>query len=148
MPSLRVRRFRLADLDRLMEIERASFPKVAYPRDLFLELYEDCGSLFFVALLGGTITGYSVTCTRLPRAELVSIAVDPLHRRMGVARKLLAHTLARLRSAGAATFSLMVRARNRKAIALYRGLGFRRTARVAGYYENREDGVRMRLNLL
>ena len=34
---LRIRRFRLADLDRLMEIERAAFPKAAYPRDLFLD---------------------------------------------------------------------------------------------------------------
>src|SRR5512132_2366767 len=98
--TVRLRRFRLADLDRLLDIERAAFPKAAYPRDLFLELYEDCGPLFFVALRGRSLAGYSVTCTRLPRAELISIAVDPKHRRQGIAEALLKRTLARLRRAG------------------------------------------------
>jgi len=147
MSEIRIRRFRLADLDRLLEIERAAFPKAAYPRDLFLELHADCGSLFFIATRGAAIAGYSVTCTSLPRAELISIAVDPLYRRLGVARTLLLHTLGRLRRAGAATLSLMVRARNRRAIALYQAFGFRRTARVARYYGNGEDGVRMLLRL-
>ena len=140
-----IRRFRLTDLDRLLEIERSAFPKAAYPRDLFLELYEDCASLFFVALRGRSIAGYSVTCVRPPRAELVSIAVDRRHRRLGIAGALLRRTLTRLRRLGAVRLNLMVRARNRGAIALYRSFGFRITARVAAYYENGEDGVRMSL---
>ena len=143
----RIRHFRLADLDRLLQIERLAFPKAAYPRDLFLELYQDCGSLFFVANRGGSMTGYSVACTRPPRAELVSIAVDPNHRRMGVAVALMKHMLARLRKLGVTRFSLMVRARNSGAIELYRRFGFRRTGRVARYYENGEDGVRMALTI-
>src|SRR5207248_2463878 len=95
--TLRIRRFRLPDLNRLLEIEQAAFPKAAYPRDLFLELYEDCGQLFFVALRGRSIAGYSVVCTRLPRAELISIAVDPKNRRQGIAEALLKRTLGRLR---------------------------------------------------
>lgn len=144
---IRIRRFRLADLDRLMEIERAAFPKAAYPRDLFLELHHDCGSLFFVAVRGEALAGYSVACTRLPRAELVSIAVDPRFRRLGVAQALLRRTLSRLRAAGVTRLSLMVRARNAAAIALYWSFGFRRTGRAARYYENGEDGVRMALEL-
>ena len=144
---LRIRRFRLADLDRLMEIERAAFPKAAYPRDLFLELHHDCGDFFLVALRGESLAGYSVSCTRLPRAELISIAVHPRFRRAGVAQALLRRTLARLRQAGAARLSLIVRVRNAGAIALYRDFGFRPTGRVARYYENGEDGVRMALAL-
>ena len=147
MPEIRIRRFRPRDLDRLMEIERAAFPKAAYPPDLFVEYYEQCASLFFVAMRGTAMAGYSVACTRLPRAELISIAVDPRHRRMGVAQRLLAHTIGRLRQAGAATLSLVVRAKNQRAIALYRGFRFRRAGRIAGYYENGEDGVRMRLQI-
>ena len=145
--AVHIRRFRLADLDRLLEIERAAFPKAAYPRDLFLELYDDCAPLFFVALRGRSIAGYSVTCVRLPRAELISIAVDPRHRRLGVAQALMKRTLARLRQARAVRLTLMVRAKNRGALALYADFGFRRTGRVAGYYENGEDGVRMSLTL-
>jgi ribosomal-protein-alanine N-acetyltransferase len=143
----RIRRFRLADLDRVLEIERDAFPKAAYPRDLFLELLADCGRLFFVAVCGRSIAGYSVACVRPPRAELVSIAVGRGYRRLGIADALLRRTLARLRQTGASRLSLMVRARNRGAIALYRSFGFRRTGRVAGYYENGEDGVRMSLAL-
>ena len=142
-----IRRFRLSDLDRLLAIERNAFPKAAYPRDLFLELYRDCDKLFFVAVLGRSIAGYVVTCTRPPRAELISIAVDRRYRRLGIADALLRRTLSRLRQAGAARLNLMVRARNRGAIALYRNFGFRRTGRVARYYENGEDGVRMSLAL-
>jgi ribosomal-protein-alanine N-acetyltransferase len=144
---IRIRRFRLADLDRLLEIEHAAFPKAAYSRDLFLELHRDCASLFFVAIRGRSLAGYSVACTRLPRAELISIAVDPRFRRTGVAQALLGRTIRRVRHAGAGRLSLMVRARNTAAIALYRNFGFRRKGRVARYYENGEDGVRMALEL-
>ncbi len=145
--KITIRRFRLTDLDRLLEIERNAFPKAAYPRDLFLELHEDCGRLFFVALHSRSMAGYAVTCARPPRAELISIAVDRRYRRLGIADALLRRTLVRLRQIGAARLTLMVRARNRGAIALYRSFGFRRTGRVARYYENGEDGVRMSLAL-
>jgi len=145
--AFRIRRFRRSDLDRLMEIERAAFPKAAYPRDLFLELHRDCGSVFFVASRGASLAGYSVTCTRLPYAELISIAVDPRFRRGGVAQALLRRTISRLRRAGATRLSLMVRVRNAGALALYGSFGFRRTGKVARYYENGEDGVRMALVL-
>jgi ribosomal-protein-alanine N-acetyltransferase len=142
-----IRRFRLSDLDRLLEIERNAFPKAPYPRDLFLELFQDCSGLFFVAMQGRSIAGYSVACVRPPRAELISIAVDRRYRRLGIAGALLRRTLSRLRQAGAVRLYLMVRAGNRGAIALYRDFGFRRTGRVARYYENGEDGVRMSLSL-
>jgi ribosomal-protein-alanine N-acetyltransferase len=144
----RIRRFRAGDLDRLLEIENSAFPKSAYPRELFLELYKDCPKLFYVAMRGRSIAGYSVSCARPPRAELISIAVDRGHRRLGVADALLRRTLARLRQLGATRLTLTVRTRNRGAIALYRHFGFRRTGRVARYYENGEDGVRMSLALL
>ena len=142
-----VRRFRLADLDRILEIEVSAFPKAAYPRDLFLELFEECGRYFYVAIRGRFILGYSVACVRLPRAELISIAVDRHSRRLGIADALMRRTMSRLRQAGASRLSLMVRARNRGAIALYRKFGFRRTGRASRYYENGEDGVRMALTL-
>ena len=144
---LRIRRFRLTDLDRILEIEEAAFPKAAYEREFFLELYERCGRLFFVAIRGRSRVAYSVTCTRPPRAELVSIAVDPHFRRTGVAQALLRRTISHLRRSGAARLILTVRAGNAAAIALYRGFGFRRTGRAPRYYENGEDGVRMALEL-
>jgi ribosomal-protein-alanine N-acetyltransferase len=144
---LSIRRFRLADLDRVMEIERSSFARAAYPRALFLELFQKCGAHFFVARFGPSIAGYSVACSRPPRAELVSIAVAPNFRRQGAAEALLQRTLVRLRKAGARRLNLTVRRQNRSAIALYRRFGFRNKGRVPAYYENGEDGLRMTLLL-
>jgi ribosomal-protein-alanine N-acetyltransferase len=144
---LSIRRFRLRDLDRLLEIERASFRRESYPRELFLELFQHCRAWFLVAAYGESIAGYSVACVRMQRAELVSIAVDPAFRRRRIAEALLRRTLSRLRRAGVTRLSLMVRKRNAGAIALYRRFGFRHKGRVAGYYENGEDGIRMMLDL-
>ena len=44
-----VRRVRQRDLDRILEIERASFGADAYDRNLFAEYTRKCGGLFLVA---------------------------------------------------------------------------------------------------
>jgi ribosomal protein S18 acetylase RimI-like enzyme len=47
-----VRLLRLADLDRILEIEHASFGKDAYDRNLFAHFFDNCGDLFLVATRG------------------------------------------------------------------------------------------------
>lgn len=146
-PRISVRRFRIADLDRVLEIERTSFGRDAYDRNLFAELFHKCGELFLVAGAGGNICGYIVTCLRGRRspdcAELVSIAVDPPMRGKGVASSLMRNTVRRLRLRGAVRFSLMVRVSNEIALRLYERQGFRKLRRVPHYYENGEDAVLM-----
>ena len=68
---IRIRRFRRADLDSLMEIEQACFPKAAYPRDMFLELYKACGGLFLVANIGDSMAG-----SRIDPAKFDTVDVD------------------------------------------------------------------------
>ena len=55
-----VRRVRQRDLDRILEIERASFGADAYDRNLFAEYTRKCGGLFLVAERGNTVCGYSI----------------------------------------------------------------------------------------
>ena len=43
-----IRRAGLADLDRILEIERSSFGREAYDRKLFAYYQERCGDLFLV----------------------------------------------------------------------------------------------------
>ena len=142
-----IRRFRAADMERILEIERASFGAAAYDRKLFAELFHTCGDLFLVAAAGRNICGYMVTCIRGRRAErgaeLVSVAVDPAWRGRGAASSLIGSTLRRLRLREAVRFSLMVRATNEAARQLYEKHGFRRVRKVARYYEDGEDGVLM-----
>src|SRR5664279_2408814 len=83
--KLTVRPVRQVDLDRVLEIEVASFGPDAYYRNLFAEYTRKCGGLFLVAEWGTgrtTLCAYSITAISPGklgnRAELVSVAVDPV----------------------------------------------------------------------
>jgi [ribosomal protein S18]-alanine N-acetyltransferase len=144
---LTVRAIRLKDLDRVMEIERSSFGAGAYERALFLEYYRARTTIFLAVGSGARALGYALAEIQGPRAELVSIAVDPVDRRAGAASVLLGSLLRRLRRRRIARLSLMVRAGNRGAQALYRKHDFRRVRRVPRYYEDGADGWLMTRDL-
>jgi ribosomal-protein-alanine acetyltransferase len=145
--SIQIRPFLRRHLERVLTIENACFPHEAYPRELFLELYQDCARSFFVARRGRRIVGYSVASAVEGQAEIVSIAVLPEHRRGGVATALLRHTISRLRRARVRCVTLMVRTDNLPAIRFYRRLGFRGAGRIVRYYEDGADGLLMRKRL-
>jgi ribosomal-protein-alanine N-acetyltransferase len=142
-----IRKLRLSDLDRILEIEHASFGKDAYDRNLFAEFLHKCGDLFLVAEGDRRVCGYMVTCIRGrgadARAELVSVAVDPAGRGHGAASALLDSTLRRLRLRGIPRLALMVRVTNRKALAFYEKYRFHKVRTVRGYYEDHADGFLM-----
>ncbi len=145
--GIAVRRFRWAELERLMEIEHSSFGEDAYDRNLFAEFFHKWGDLFLVAERRGKLCGYMVTCIGGERAELVSVAVDPAERGRGAASALLKSTLRRLRRRGAARLGLMVRQTNAPARAFYEKFDFRRVRIVRKYYEDGEDGLLMTKDL-
>jgi ribosomal-protein-alanine N-acetyltransferase len=146
-----IRRSRLADLDRIMEIERANFGPDAYDRNLFAEYTRQCGELFLVAVHGRKVWGYVLTCRRAGafrnRAELVSLAVDPVMQGRGVAPALMESTLRRLRLRGVSRFGLIVKVTNGRARAFYEKYGFNKVRTVRRYYENGEDGWLMARSL-
>ena len=142
---IEIRKARARDVDRILEIEAASFGREAWDRALFVEALEDCGDLFLVAKLGGDFAGYSITCLQGSNAELVSIAVFPEARRHGLGEALIRHTLDRLKRRRVVVWRLMVGIKNEDAIRFYRGLGFRRVRTVKNYYGTGRDAWRMEL---
>jgi ribosomal-protein-alanine N-acetyltransferase len=146
-----IRRFKLADMDRVLEIESASFGKDAYDRKLFAEYQRKCGSLFLLAEGVRAIDGYSIVCIseKLGKlaASLESIAVDPRARGKGVASSLLKSTIRRLKLQGVQRMNLMVRRSNAVALQFFERRGFTAVRRAPGYYENGEEGLVMRLTL-
>ena len=143
--GIEVRSCARRDLDRVLEIERASFGRDAWPEDAFLEYWRENPNLFLIARLGRRIAGYSITRTTWRGAELESIAVDPRYRARGVAQALLDATVARLENAS--TLRLMVGTDNEAALGFYRQYGFARARLVKRYYGPGRDAWRMRLNL-
>ncbi len=142
-PRFSVRRMRVRDLDRILEIERASFGPDAYERNLFAEYFRKCGELFLTAERQESIWGYMIVCTRGDRAEIASVAVDPAVRGQGAASALMESALRRLLRRGTSRLSLMVRVTNREAQAYYNKYGFQKVRRVRGYYEDGSDGFLM-----
>src|SRR5262249_11518023 len=85
--------------------------------------------------------GFLVTRQTAPHEhEILNLAVDPAHRRQGIARALLRDAL----SQANADWFLEVRESNVPAIALYRSLGFEQVALRPGYYSP-ESGIVMKL---
>ena len=142
-----IRLFDPGDLDRILEIEEASFGPDAWDRKLFLEYFRRCPELFLVARHGRRIGGYIITCIGQKEAELVSIAVDPRDRRRGLGRTLLDETLAQLRPRRVGTWWLMVATSNNAAIRFYESYGFARKRQTKRYYGAGRDAWRMQFVL-
>ena len=152
-----IRRARACEMERIGEIERASFGAEAYDRKLFAYYMDKCGSLFLVAARQPDrrgkaprpkkLCGYLIACLRGTRsggsAELVSVAVEPEARGKGTASALLESTLRRLARRGAGRLNLVVRVTNEPARAFYEKYGFRRVRIVHGYYQEGDDGIAM-----
>jgi ribosomal-protein-alanine N-acetyltransferase len=149
MPAARlsIRRFRPADLKRILEIEIACFPEEPYSPELFLELHQECPSLFILASRARRIVAYMTTCVKEQSAEIVSLAVDPGRRSQGVGTALMRHTLEALRDSAVRAVDLTVRTANHAAIRFYRGFGFRYVRTIPRYYQDGGAGIRMRLAL-
>jgi len=90
----------LRHLDRILQIERASFGRDAWPRKSFLEYYDDCRELFLVAKFSRRIAGYIIVCEEARDAEIASLAIDPVYRRQGLAAALIGRVLRELRAGG------------------------------------------------
>jgi len=135
------------DLDRILDIEQASFGPDAWDRDLFLQYFRRCPDLFLVARSARRIGGYIITCTDTKSTELVSIAVDPRNRLRGIGRTMLDETLGQPRSRRVKAWWLMVATNNEPAIRFYESYGFVRTRRSKRYYGAGRDAWRMKLNI-
>ena len=99
-----------------------------------------------MAELNEGIVGYLIAREAGGTGEILNLAVDPPHRRAGIASALLDAGLVVLRRRGAEEIFLEVRESNLAAQALYLGAGFRPVGQRARYYRNPvEDALILRL---
>ena len=134
-----IRRARVDDLPSILRIERKSFDRDAWDREIFLDyLHRSANSVFLVAAIDCNVIGYALAYHSAIRAEIHSIAIAPAERGSGVAVALLKRILALLRRRGFSTVALDVRLENKAAISLYRKLGFERVRRVNAAQDGRQ----------
>ncbi|MBI4362463.1 MAG: ribosomal protein S18-alanine N-acetyltransferase [Euryarchaeota archaeon] len=143
---MRIRRFQPSDLTRVTDIEAHSFMEGA--PGLYVAVYRMQGEGFFVAEVDGEVAGYVVAALAEDgEGRIFSVAVDPRHRRRGIARVLLNRAFEFYRGHRILSVCLEVRQGNLHAQALYRDFGFSVVGLIPGYYSDGEDALVMRRRL-
>lgn len=145
-----VRPLTAADLDQLDRLEHALFEAAAWSRASFAEELEATGRWYLGAerTADGALIGYAGIWFDGYDAQVMTIAVDPVHQGHGLGRQLLTALVGHAREVGAAEVLLEVRVDNAPAIHLYESSGFRMLGRRRAYYQpGNIDAWTMRLPL-
>ena len=130
-----------ADLDRMLQIERLSFPtpldesdvreSVTQSRLRCMGIYEE-----------KTLAGWGCVHTGIYEAHLMTIAVHPDYRHRGYGKALLMALIRASADAGCTYMELECRRGNTAARSLYEAAGFIRTLTKPGYYgDTGEDAL-------
>ena len=92
----------------------------------------------------GVLLGYLIISRYVDAWHVMNVAVEPKHRRRGIATALLDRLFELTADDGRRGYTLEVRVSNTQAIALYERLGFESRGIRRGYYtDNREDALIM-----
>lgn len=128
------------DLDRIAELERATFPDPWSATAFESEIDGDAPPV--VAILDGAVAGYICRMLGPEELHITNIAVAPEFRRQGIAAALLADTIDFGAKRGCQWIYLDVRPSNEAARALYVRFGFVEIFRRRKYYiRPQEDGL-------
>jgi ribosomal-protein-alanine N-acetyltransferase len=141
--AIELRWLTLADLDDIERIEQRAY-RTPWSRTMFAAELAKPTSLCIGAFEGDRLVGYTINSRYVDAWHVMNVAVDPSHRRRGIATRLLGRLFELTRDDGRRGYTLEVRVSNADAIALYEKLGFERRGVRRGYYtDNREDALIM-----
>ena len=146
--------FHSRDLDDVLAIEQESFSE-PWTRGMFeAELLGNPFGRFLGAFCHSEmppakrLLGYICYWVVFEELRLMNLAVQPDHRRQGIASHLVRHAVEEGITQGTIRALLEVRAGNRLAQKLYQTLGFQQYGRRRSYYTNPdEDAILMQLQL-
>jgi len=137
-----VRPLTFADIDAVMEIERASFDDPWTVGMFGTELIAE-NRVWLAAEDDGQLVAYAGAWAVGEDAHVMNLAVRADHQRGGLGRRLLRELRERVLAMGALRLTLEVRASNEAALALYEAEGLAPVGRRPGYYPGGEDAVIM-----
>jgi ribosomal-protein-alanine N-acetyltransferase len=143
--GLRFRRLEIRDLPAIETIERHSYP-TPWSRSMFAGEISKPSSICLGAFDAETheLLGYLIISRYVDAWHVMNVAVEPEHRRRGIATGLLDRLFELTAEDSRRGYTLEVRVSNSEAIALYERLGFQARGIRRGYYtDNREDALIM-----
>jgi ribosomal-protein-alanine N-acetyltransferase len=115
-------------------IHAASGLNETWDENAFGQLLTLHGVAGLIAMADETPAGVILWRIVADEAEILTIAVSPTHRRLGIGRLLLDAAFSAMHENRVATVFLEVAVDNTPALGLYRGLGFSERGRRVGYY--------------
>ena len=136
-----------ADLDQVLTIEQACFPRGWNRSHFQAELASERASCV-VAEQDGRVAGHLCLTVLFDEAEILDVAVDPALQGRGIGAQLVQWACDEAVQRGAGLLLLEVRATSQPAIALYERFGFQRTGLRKAYYEENIDAVLMDKKLM
>jgi ribosomal-protein-alanine N-acetyltransferase len=141
--DIRIRRLELEHLNAIEVIERRSYP-TPWSRSMFAGELAKPASICLGAFDGEQLVGYMIISRYVDAWHVMNVAVDPDHRRRGIATLLLNRLFESTDDGTRRGYTLEVRVSNEGAIKLYQAAGFRARGVRRGYYtDNREDALIM-----
>ncbi|MEF3403343.1 ribosomal protein S18-alanine N-acetyltransferase [Agromyces sp. CCNWLW203] len=157
--SVFMRRAKVADLDRIMVLERETFEADAWPEDAMRRELESPHAFYLIAIddeaddesdgEAAGLLGYAGLLAPKGggQGDIQTIAVAPAIRGIGLGRGLMHALITEARRRHVAEIFLEVRADNPIARALYESLGFEEIGLRRRYYRGGVDAVHMRLTV-
>ena len=138
--ALGIRTAGVFDAEAMAAIHRACFAK-NWSAGEIAQFLGAPGCLSLVASLSPqqTVQGFLIVRSAGDESEILTLAVNPSHRRQGLARALLTAAIDSLRKAGAKWLFLEVESGNESARGLYQSLGAVAVGRRPRYYEHGAD---------
>lgn len=129
-------------------VEKASFG-MPWSRQSFWEAAVNKDAYYLLALDENEIVGYAGTWLVADEAHIMNVAIAPMHRTMGLGRKMMVELIRIVKGKGITAMTLEVRPSNTVARKLYEKMGFKSVGLRKGYYEdNKEDAMIMWLTKL
>ncbi len=145
---MRVRPMQESDLEKIIEIEHASFSSPWSPQAFISELRDNEYARYFCLELEGEIIGYMGLWFILEEGHITNVAIAPGFRGKRRGEVLMRFVIQIMAKEGMERMTLEVRASNMPAQRLYERLGFVKAGVRKGYYsDNREDALIMWLDL-
>jgi ribosomal-protein-alanine N-acetyltransferase len=133
-----------AHADAMEAIHRTAFPPIdAWSRDVILLQLEIPATFGLISSRGGMVLGRVAA----DEAEILTLAVSPTQRRLGLGSALLGAAMERATGLGAAAMFLEVAVTNHAARALYEKHGFAEAGLRRHYYTDGTDALVLRSTL-
>lgn len=140
---MKIRDMRMRDVTSVSELEKRCFPKPWSEKMIYHDFAQNSRAHFYVAEMDGDIVGYVGIWKVVDNVHITTIAVEPDHRREGIASALIERVINDY-GADPRNITLEVRPSNEAARGLYKNLGFSVTGRRKNYYsDNNEDAIIM-----